>query len=138
LLLVALECRAQANAQQAQAPNTQVYYRLTTKWCGDDMSLDVVNDSKANNQLILAKTGNFSGQLWKLTPTNVKVEGPASGPAQASITGHEVVRVSKQVNLAPGAFDTLTVRCPEGKKVFGGGSGPSRSVRWPLSLSPPA
>jgi len=44
------------------------YYRLTTKWQGDGKSLDVVNDGKSNNQLILAKTGKFSGQFWKITP----------------------------------------------------------------------
>ncbi len=43
------------------------YYRLTTKWRGDGKSLDVVNDGKNNNQLILAKTGKFSGQFWKIT-----------------------------------------------------------------------
>ncbi len=44
------------------------YYRLTTQCQGDDKSLDVVNDGKKNNQLILAKTGNYSGQHWKITP----------------------------------------------------------------------
>jgi ricin-type beta-trefoil lectin protein len=44
------------------------YYRLTTKWRGDGKSLDVVNDGKNNNQLILARTGKFSGQFWKITP----------------------------------------------------------------------
>lgn len=44
------------------------YYRLRTQWQGDGKSLDVVNDGKGNNQLILAKTGNFTGQYWKITP----------------------------------------------------------------------
>jgi hypothetical protein len=51
----------------AQDLDTEFYYRLTTKWQGDEKSLDVVNDGK-NNQLQLAKTGNYSGQCWKLTP----------------------------------------------------------------------
>lgn len=43
------------------------YYRLTTKLQGDDKSLDIVNDGK-NDKLQLAKTGNFGGQVWKITP----------------------------------------------------------------------
>ncbi|CAF1075911.1 unnamed protein product, partial [Didymodactylos carnosus] len=43
------------------------YYRLTTRWQGDDKSLDIVNDGKNNNQLILGNTGNYSGQHWKIT-----------------------------------------------------------------------
>ncbi|CAF1013861.1 unnamed protein product [Rotaria sordida] len=46
------------------------YYRLTTQWQGNNKSLDVVNDGKNNNQLILATTGNYSGQYWKITPTD--------------------------------------------------------------------
>lgn len=34
---------------------------------GDDKSLDIVNDGK-NDKLQLAKTGNFGGQVWKITP----------------------------------------------------------------------
>lgn len=44
------------------------YYRLTTQWQGDGKSLDVVNDGKNNDQLVLADTGDFSGQYWKFTP----------------------------------------------------------------------
>lgn len=44
------------------------WYRLTTQWQGDDRSLDIVNDGKNNNQPILAKTGNYTGQYWKFTP----------------------------------------------------------------------
>ena len=47
-------------------PNS--YYRFTTQWRGDGKSLDIVNDGKSNNQLILADTGNFSGQRWRITP----------------------------------------------------------------------
>ena len=42
------------------------YYRLTTKWQGEGKSLDIINDGK-NNQPILAKTGNYSGQAWQIT-----------------------------------------------------------------------
>ena len=43
------------------------HYRLTTKWLGEDKSLDVINDGK-NNQLHLFKSGNLTGQHWKLIP----------------------------------------------------------------------
>jgi hypothetical protein len=51
---------------QAQDFDNGRYYRLTTMWQGDGKSLDVVNDG-VNNQLILADTGNYSGQYWKFT-----------------------------------------------------------------------
>lgn len=56
-----------AAAQDTFEPNS--YYRLTTKWQGDKKSLDIVNDGKNNNQPILAVTGDYSGQYWKITPT---------------------------------------------------------------------
>lgn len=42
------------------------YYRLTTKWQGEGLSLDVINDG-INDKLHLAITGNYSGQKWKIT-----------------------------------------------------------------------
>jgi hypothetical protein len=42
------------------------FYRLTTAWKGDGISLDVFNGG-VNYQLQLAPTGNYSGQLWKIT-----------------------------------------------------------------------
>ncbi|CAF2710930.1 unnamed protein product [Rotaria sp. Silwood2] len=44
------------------------YYRFTTQWQGDGKSIDVVNDGINNNELILATTGVYSGQYWKITP----------------------------------------------------------------------
>jgi hypothetical protein len=41
-------------------------YRLTTQAQGDGMSLDILNDGKANNTPIFAKTANYSGQMWRL------------------------------------------------------------------------
>jgi len=52
---------------RAATINTNIYYRLTTQWQGAGKSLDVVNDG-VNNRIQLANTGNFTGQLWKLTP----------------------------------------------------------------------
>lgn len=51
---------------QAQDFDNGRYYRLTTMWQGDGKSLDVVNDG-INNQLVLAETGNYSGQYWRFT-----------------------------------------------------------------------
>jgi hypothetical protein len=48
--------------------DARCYYRLTTLWQGEGMSLDILNDGKANNVPILARTGAYTGQLWKLTP----------------------------------------------------------------------
>ncbi|MCP3166359.1 RICIN domain-containing protein [Myxococcus qinghaiensis] len=48
--------------------DARCYYRLTTLWQGDGMSLDILGDDKANNIPILARTGRYTGQLWKLTP----------------------------------------------------------------------
>jgi len=53
-------------AVQAQNFDNGRYYRLTTMWQGEGRSLDVVNDGQ-NNKLILADTGNYSGQYWKFT-----------------------------------------------------------------------
>ena len=48
--------------------DARCYYRLTTLWQGEGMSLDIFNDGKDNNVPILARTGAYSVQLWKLTP----------------------------------------------------------------------
>ena len=59
-------------ANKVIAPTTKfdenAYYRLTTAWQGEGKSLDVINDG-TNNRVQLAKTGGYSGQFWKLTPT---------------------------------------------------------------------
>lgn len=41
------------------------YYRITNMWL-NDRSLDVINDG-TNNKIQLAKTGNYTGQYWKIT-----------------------------------------------------------------------
>ena len=43
------------------------FYRLTTLFQGECKSLDIVNDGRNNNQPILAKTANVSGQYWRIT-----------------------------------------------------------------------
>lgn len=44
------------------------YYRITNMWLSD-RSLDIINDDE-DNKIRVAKTGNYSGQFWKI----VKVE----------------------------------------------------------------
>src|SRR5882672_2237439 len=44
------------------------FYRLTTLFQGECRSLEILNDGRNNNQPILAKTANVSGQYWKITP----------------------------------------------------------------------
>ncbi len=57
----------QAGLVVGQTIDPNYYYRLTTQWQGDGKSLDIVNDGK-NNKPILANTGAYTGQFWKLTP----------------------------------------------------------------------
>ncbi|MEZ4888118.1 MAG: RICIN domain-containing protein [Chitinophagales bacterium] len=55
-----------SNNAIAQEIDGNFYYRITTMWQGTDKALDVINDGQ-NNQIHLAKTGNYSGQFWKFT-----------------------------------------------------------------------
>lgn len=48
--------------------DARCYYRLTTVWQGEGMSLDILGDGKADNVPILARTRGVTGQFWKLTP----------------------------------------------------------------------
>jgi hypothetical protein len=44
------------------------YYRITSAWADTNgKSVDILNDGQNNNKLTLAKTGNYTGQHWKLT-----------------------------------------------------------------------
>jgi hypothetical protein len=43
------------------------YYRLTTMWQGDGKSLHILNDG-GNNLPVLAGTGDYASQYWKITP----------------------------------------------------------------------
>lgn len=58
-----------AGAPSAVQFDPSHYYRLTTMWQGECKSLDIVNDGQ-NNKPILAKTGHFSGQHWKIAPAS--------------------------------------------------------------------
>ncbi len=47
--------------------NTDGWAATQNAWQGEGKSLDIINDGE-NNKPTLAKTGNYSGQAWKLTP----------------------------------------------------------------------
>lgn len=57
-----------APVEEVNSPvfDSSAYYRLTNQWQGAGKSLDILNDKEANKP-ILAKTGNYTGQLWKIT-----------------------------------------------------------------------
>lgn len=66
--LVCLFTLALLSIARAGSFDAGFYYYLSTEFEGANRVLDVVNDGKANDQVVLAKKGDFSGQLWKLTP----------------------------------------------------------------------
>jgi uncharacterized protein (DUF2249 family) len=45
--------------------NETIWYSFTTEWLGEKKSLDIVNDG-TNNKLIMAETGDYPGQYWKI------------------------------------------------------------------------
>ena len=46
--------------------DTNYYYRLSTRWSNTDgKSLDVINDAN-DNKLIMATSGSYSGQFWRI------------------------------------------------------------------------
>ena len=49
--------------------------RLTTKFRGPGMCLDIFNGGANNNQPHLVSCANFTGQRWTLTKTDKRVEG---------------------------------------------------------------
>jgi hypothetical protein len=44
------------------------YVKITTAWLGDYKALDILNDGRKNNQPILAYSGEYRDQNWKITP----------------------------------------------------------------------
>jgi hypothetical protein len=50
------------------------FARLTTKFRGPGMCLDVFNGGPNDRQPHLAPCGNFSGQFWYLSPTEKRVD----------------------------------------------------------------
>lgn len=59
---------ALASAVEAQDPNPNIWYRLTTLFQGDNVAMDVINDGNNNNRMIMVPAGAYSGQYWRFTP----------------------------------------------------------------------
>jgi hypothetical protein len=52
----------------AQAPNTNLTYKLSTQFRGTGMPLDVFNGGPKNNQARLDNDQDVTGQRWRLLP----------------------------------------------------------------------
>ncbi len=61
--LLFLCCLGVATAQEVSF-DENTYYRLTNAWMGEGRSLDVNPEGLG---IVMAPTGNYSGQLWKIT-----------------------------------------------------------------------
>ncbi|MFY1827589.1 RICIN domain-containing protein [Myxococcus fulvus] len=57
-----------ATPPPSAAFDARCYYRLTTLWQGEGMSLDILGDGKDDNVPILARSAELTGQKWKVTP----------------------------------------------------------------------
>jgi hypothetical protein len=44
------------------------HYRLLPGRLGDGWSLDIANDGRGNDRPVLAPTGDYSGQAWRIAP----------------------------------------------------------------------
>lgn len=55
---------------RAQTPEPGVYYKLTTKFRGAGMPLDVYNGGPQNNKTRLDRDQNVTGQSWRFEETN--------------------------------------------------------------------
>lgn len=51
----------------AQEFDPNATYRLTAQFTGPEKSLDVINDA-TKDKVQLSKSGNYQGQIWKITP----------------------------------------------------------------------
>jgi len=77
------------------------YYRVTTSYLGSNYSLDIVNDGINNNQLVMAPSGNYSGQYWTLTPATVQTAAaPAAPTLQESYPGDTISEDALMVMMA--------------------------------------
>lgn len=56
------------SAAFAEPPDPNAFYRLSTKWRGADMPLDVFNGGGKDGMTHLAPKTNATGQLWRFAP----------------------------------------------------------------------
>lgn len=71
-----------ATSQPSSFQNSPHVYRLQTHFPSNGQCLDIVNDTN-DDQLTMANCGNYSGQLWRLQPT----EKPGFYRFQTQFTG---------------------------------------------------
>lgn len=65
--MTALLFAGSVHAQNRASFDANKFYRISNQWQGPSKSLDIVNDGR-NNRVALAKTGNYTGQYWKIIP----------------------------------------------------------------------
>ena len=67
-------------------------FQLRTQFTGKGKCLDIVNDGR-NNQLIMAPCGNYSGQMWTVsprgTPGRPRLRTPFTGKAKCLDTAND-------------------------------------------------
>jgi hypothetical protein len=84
--------------------------RLTTRFRGPGICLDIFNGGPDNNQPHLAKCDDLSGQLWTLTKTDKRVEGAMNTNPQAplaSATASLAERTTRNQSLASNNLNGL-------------------------------
>jgi hypothetical protein len=62
-----VDARPLGRSLRIQGLDTRYYYRLTTRFRGGDMCLDVFNGGAMNNMTHLVSCGDYSGQYWRLS-----------------------------------------------------------------------
>ncbi len=71
------------------------------------------------------KVGEDCKNNWSPLDWNGGI-GPKGDIGPAGLSGHEVIRVNEDATLAAnGGFFFITITCPDGKKILGGGAGNS-------------
>jgi hypothetical protein len=77
--------------------------RLTTRFRGPGMCLDIFNGGPNNNQPHLTKCDNLTGQLWTLAKTDKKVEAATNTvpPAYPTASFKELLRPELGVDFLP-------------------------------------
>lgn len=68
ICLALLFAAASAPLASAAEPDPNEYYRLSTKWRGPDLPLDVVNGGAKDGLTRLAPKSNATGQYWRFAP----------------------------------------------------------------------
>jgi hypothetical protein len=94
------------------------FVRLTTKFRGPGMCLDIFNGGRNNNQPHLAKCDNFTGQLWKLTRTDKQVV-EAAPRDNSTVQFPYTARAIKEIKLTEKQIQGVLSTEKELKELFG-------------------